>query len=279
MALLPRRFRDVPIMIVIVVFVLEAASVASAYAGPGSGDSSGYPAVYTGQILPTADPAESFTAAAHLLTFPPVLLLQAATPATKWMTPMGFVAGGPWPLAGYGSIAIRFHLSRPGADRWGMALQPQLIGISGAANAEWLNAYVATAFQGVISSPLRSWRVHFGAALHTMPGRESYYRDDTFINNKYNFENLQTSVFTRGEVTLRNKKVTIFTEGLWLAIGAKDSDDSFAVGLAGVRFRFGRTWLSISSGAVYFTGKVRISDSSGLYIIPMPPLLSVIVRL
>jgi hypothetical protein len=251
----------------------------SGFCQPVSNAESSYPAVYTGQIIPTADPAESFTAAAHLLTFPPVLLLQAATPATKWMTPIGFVAGGPWPLAGYGSVAIRFHLFRPGPRRWGVAFQPQLIGISGAANAEWLNAYVATVFQGVISSPLRPWRAHVGAALHTMPGEERYYHNDVFMIRKYDFKNMQTTVFGRGEVTTHNKKATFFIEGFWLATGTRDPEDSFALALVGIRFRFGKTWLSVSSGLVHFGKKISISDSGGFHFLPVPPLLSVIVRL
>lgn len=264
---------------IVAILALNILCITPVFCQPVSGKDNGYPAVYTGQIIPTADPAVGFTAAAHLLTFPPVILLQVATPATKYMTPMGFIASGPWPLAAYGSAAVRFHILRPGPSRWGIAVQPQVIGSSGAVDAEWLNRFVSALFQGVISSPLQPWRIHFGAALHTMPGEESYYHNDVFIIRKYDFKNMQTTVFARGEVTTHNKKATFFIEGFWLAMGTKEPEDSFALALVGIRFRFGKTWLSVSSGLVHFGKKVSISDSGGFDYLPMPPLLSVIVRL
>ncbi len=261
------------------VFMVILLASHTAFSQPDQETRAEYPAVYTGQIIPTADPAEKFTAAAHLLTLPPTLFLQTAIPATRYMTLMGWIGSGPWPPFIYGSAAVRFHILRPSFARWGIALQPQLIGITSAVNKEWMDANLSTSLQGVVSSPLRPWRVHFGAALHTMPGTESYYEDGIFTREDYDFSNPQVSILARAEVTLKNKKTTFFTEGLWLAAGTKDKDDMFVVGLVGVRFRFGTTWLSISTGIVYSGDRIRISDVGGWQVLPMPPLLSVIVRI
>lgn len=99
-----------------------------------------------------------------------------------------------------------------------------------------------------------------GIALHTMPGSSA--------SGSYGFDNPQASAFAA--IEQRIGAVRIIAEPIWAAIEADDGYDSSLLLLGGVKFPIRNVWVSIGTGAGWWT-----FGSGAAALFPVPPLLTV----
>lgn len=219
---------------------------------------------YSGLLVPTADVASPSAVGGYFLTFPTGLAGQFAFSISNHATVLlyGGVLG--FPPGFLASPALRIHLLRPSQKKWGLAVQAQ----SGVGVTFWGGEGGGGNFNAlelVASSPLKPSRIHFGMALHTMPGSE--YKTGWKRAKKYDFRNPQSTLFISGEH--RFEKVAFSTELIWIAINADEGWDSAFAGLIGVDFSFGRTSLKVNTGV--FTYRFGSGNPNTL---PVPPVIA-----
>lgn len=220
-------------------------------------------------LSPTADAARGLEVGVLASLRPAAGGGHIAFPAGNRMTVLltGMLAGAPTGFGG--SAAVRLHLRHTDAARWGLAVQAQSMagvlfqrgeGSGGAAHALAL----------VISSPVRPTRVSLGAALHTMPGSE--YQAGWARARDYDLDNPQVTTFVAAERT--GRRLGVFAELLWIAMGADEGWDSVLAATAGCKLLLGRSTLSVGAGIlVERFGSGRASTR------PFPPLATLTVRL
>lgn len=224
------------------------------------------PELYSGLLVPTADPAPGVDLGISMLSFPASAIGHLAFPLFSRATVIldGGLSG--YPVGFGGSVALRLHLRKPNAEHWGFAVQAQsALGVlfsGGEGGGGFVNA-----LELVVSSPIKATRIHFGGALHTMPGSE--YEPGWEEAKEYDFKNPQTSTFISWEH--KGKRAGIFTEIIWMAVGADDGWDSALVGLIGGKFTLGRTNLKLGTGIL-----IEKFGSGRFRILPAPPVVSLV---
>lgn len=236
-------------------------------------DDSTSPPPYSGLFVPTADALSRITGSTYLLLYPPTLTTQIGF-SIRQLATINVVAGylmEPWSDSHgvLSTTSLKIHPLRPTAHRWGLAAQVQWMG-GGAVSGSQDGFAVASniiAFELIASSPVRSIRTHFGAALHTMPGSE--FKPAWYDPRTYNFDNMQVSAFISAEARL-DKRVNPFCEFIWAAIEADEGYDSAAILPIGTQIRIGGAYLKISSGILFLRFGSGYAD-----VYPLPPIIGV----
>ncbi|MFH1679115.1 MAG: hypothetical protein ABIH26_00555 [Candidatus Eisenbacteria bacterium] len=228
------------------------------------------PNPYAGLLLSHADPVERPVLSGYFLTFPPALIGQFAFRVAGPVAGVA-TAGYSWfPSEGQGVLAsglLRFEVAAPTEDRWGVVALGGWVGGAAVVRGEGGGASIAGA-QVIASSPLRAFRVHAGAALHTMPGQA--YDPRTGTGETYDFANPQPSLFLSGELSTRSVRYRL--EAMGLGIGADEGWDSALLALAGAEVPTGRALLRFAAGV--FVGS---PGTSGMSPWPAPLIVSVAV--
>jgi|GEM_PF-2203549 len=223
---------------------------------------------YTELLVPTADVVLRPTSDVYFLILPAGGIGQISFPVTRWVTTSLYGGVFGYPQGFFGSAYLRVHLLRPNATRWGLALQTQS-GMAVAFPGGEGNGGAVSGIAIVVSSPMRPTRVSFGTALHTMPGSE--FKPGWEKAKNYDFRNPQPTFFLSGGHTLR--RVSVFTEVLWIAPDADDGWDSLIAGLIGSGFSFGRTNLKVGTGLL-----LRKPGTMSLSTLPVPPVVALTTR-
>lgn len=240
------------------------------FASPASAGPAARP--YAGFLLSHADPVGGPVLSAHLLTFPPALIAQAAFPIAGRFAGVA-TAGYSWfpgeAQGALGSGLLRAEIARPTEEKWGVVLLAGWIGGATTVRGDF-DAASISGLQLVASSPVRALRLHAGAALHTMPGQS--YDSESGRSETYDFGNPQPSLFLSGDFSTR--RVRFQVETMWFGIGADEGWDSSILALGGVEVPVGRALLRFATGV--YVGSPVTSGSSGW---PVPPLVSVAVPL
>jgi hypothetical protein len=225
--------------------------------------------LYNGMFVPTADPVSNVSTGVSLLTFPPAVFGKFASPLSQnigIILDAGFM---PYPTGLGGSVSLRFCLSKPDSDRWGVATQLQSIGGVAFWGGEGGGGLV-NALEFIVSSPVRPNRINFGFAMHTMPGSE--YKAGWDKAKKYDFKNPKPMLLLSVEHS--GKKYGVYTEAFWAGIGADDNWDSGLAWLIGSKFIFGKVTLKVGAGLFV----ERVATTNPL-LLPVPPIIALIVKL
>jgi hypothetical protein len=224
-------------------------------------------APYDALLIPTADPVQNTSVDIYLLMFPPTAIGEFMIPLGDPMTIIFYGGYSVFGSQGHGVIAsasLKANIYPPNEKRWGVAAQAQWIG-GGAIMRGAGGGGSITAIELMVSSPVRASRVHFGTALHTLPGSE-------FPGGRYDFTNPQTTLFLSGEHLIR--QTSLFIEILWVAVGADEGYDSRLVALMGGKFKLGPAHLKAGTGIL-----LNQFGSKYIELLPAPPILALTLPL
>lgn len=218
-------------------------------------------------LLPSADEAPELSVGVSMLSFPPGASGKIAFPFLSRATIL-IDAGLLIYPSGFGiSGASRFHILKTSSRKWGVALQLQSL----AGFAFWGGeggGGVINAVELIASSPIKSNRINFGFALHTMPGSE--FKPIWEKAKKYDIKNPQPTLFISFEHT--GKRLGLFSENIIAAIGADDGWDSGFASLLGCKILIGKAKFKIGTGiAIQRFGTVNPIT------LPIPPIILIII--
>jgi hypothetical protein len=212
---------------------------------------------HAGLLAPKADPVSETSLAFYALGYPPLGLVQAAIPLTdRFATVLSGGYFGVWSggSGGVASAIFRADLFHPTDRSWGVTGLGYWMG--GGAIDEGEGS--GTAFYGgafVASSPMRLYRAHITAALHSLPGTHNDGVAPTFI-------------VAAERVT---EKYSLFTEVLYSAPTYEDDDFTTLVVMCGAQFFWESVTLKFGTGVIRFIGEEMT--------LPAPPLFAVVFPL
>ncbi len=231
---------------------------------PGVSPSRPSPASYAGFLTSKADPVTRPVFTAYFLGIPAAVVGQAAVPVYRGSGVV--LTGGElfWPGSGFlVSSLVRLQLLTPTESRPGVVLLgASVFGI--AWSEVWGGGANIQAAELVVSSPVRRFRLHAGAALHTMPGSEG--------GRPYDWDNPQAAATLLAELQA-TRRTLVFMEGLWAGIGAHGGFDSIATLLAGIEWSWTRTHLKLATGI--FTDRAGAQTQMGR-LFPLPPMAALV---